>query len=279
VAESSPTHFWGTGAPVGGIGPDNWTARWTTTQYLNAGNYTVTARADDGVRVYVDGRLVIDEWRLSTGSQTYSAVVPLNAGTHTFIVEYFEATGNAFLEYNLIAGGVVQPPPTPVPPVQQGPYLIVDTGRLNVRGAPGLYGEILTKIDRGETYPILGRNSDASWWLISVNGINGWVSAPYVDVFNTQGVPVVDSGTNPPSNVPTGYTLTTTANLNLRGGPGLNNPVLYVIPRGQSADILGRTGDLSWWKVSYSGLTGWVSGRFVNLQPGIDLNRVPVLAV
>lgn len=53
---------WGTGGPGGGIPADNFSARWTRTVDLAAGRYRFTATSDDGIRVWVDGTLVIDQW-------------------------------------------------------------------------------------------------------------------------------------------------------------------------------------------------------------------------
>ena len=50
--------------------------------------------SDDGIRVWIDGALVIDDWNVQ-GSEINRARVP--AGAHTIRVEYFEATGWAEL--------------------------------------------------------------------------------------------------------------------------------------------------------------------------------------
>src|SRR5438093_996330 len=41
---------WGPYSPGPGIGSSNWSARWTTAQYLNGGLYRFTITPDDGVR-------------------------------------------------------------------------------------------------------------------------------------------------------------------------------------------------------------------------------------
>ncbi|MFI5845306.1 PA14 domain-containing protein [Catenuloplanes sp. NPDC051500] len=80
---------WGAGSPDPRLPADNFSARWTRTSDYAAGTYRLSATADDGVRVRVDGRLVIDAWR-DQAPTTYTADVVLTAGEHTVVVEYYE---------------------------------------------------------------------------------------------------------------------------------------------------------------------------------------------
>ncbi len=91
---------WGTGAPVGPNGqalpPDSFSARWTQSFSLSDATYRFYARSDDGVRVWVDGIAVIDEWRSGgTGGQIDSGDIRLGAGFHSVRVEYYESGGQA----------------------------------------------------------------------------------------------------------------------------------------------------------------------------------------
>ena len=85
---------WGYGSPAWGIPPDNFSAEWSRTFNLQAGTWRITMTADDGVRVYVDGVSVIDEWYV-TSARTYCRDIVLSGGNHTFVVQYFEAEGLA----------------------------------------------------------------------------------------------------------------------------------------------------------------------------------------
>ncbi|MDB9311617.1 PA14 domain-containing protein [Spirulina sp. CS-785/01] len=84
------------GAPQGtrGIPEDNFGARWITTSYFDGGIYNFINRADDGVRVYVDGELIIDKWKDSPFEEkrAFAAIEP---GYHQVMVEYFEHGGSA----------------------------------------------------------------------------------------------------------------------------------------------------------------------------------------
>ena len=86
---------WGTGAISPMVRADNMSARWTGDfNFQQPGEYEFTATADDGIRVYVDGVRIIDEWR-DQAARTFKARRQLAAGIHQVIVEYYERLGYA----------------------------------------------------------------------------------------------------------------------------------------------------------------------------------------
>ena len=85
---------WTAAAPGPGVGTNQFSARWTRTDTFEAGDHRFTATADDGIRVFVDGDLVLNGWA-DQSSASYAATVPLTAGQHTVVVEYYEAWGDA----------------------------------------------------------------------------------------------------------------------------------------------------------------------------------------
>lgn len=92
----SKVHFdWGAGSPSGAINSDGFSALWTSVNHFDAGTYVFTATSDDGVRVYVDGKLVIDDWNIHPATTDKSGEIALSAGNHTVQVRYFEDTGMA----------------------------------------------------------------------------------------------------------------------------------------------------------------------------------------
>jgi tetratricopeptide (TPR) repeat protein len=64
----------------------------TTTLQLPAGKYRLAVTADDGVRVDMDGRRVIDSWAAREVAEDV-APLELDGASHVFHVEYFQANG------------------------------------------------------------------------------------------------------------------------------------------------------------------------------------------
>jgi hypothetical protein len=90
---------WGTGAPAAGIGADLFSARWTgRVLAVESGTYTFRTYSDDGVRLWVNGQLLIDNW--TDHAATYNtATITLVAGQHYDIkLEYYENTGAAIMQ-------------------------------------------------------------------------------------------------------------------------------------------------------------------------------------
>jgi VCBS repeat-containing protein len=85
---------WGSGFPALGISSDLFSARWRRKASFEPGTYRLFAQADDGVRIYVDDLLVLDEWHDSGGDIIHTADVILD-GDHIVRVEYYERKGDA----------------------------------------------------------------------------------------------------------------------------------------------------------------------------------------
>jgi uncharacterized protein YraI len=87
---------------------------------------------------------------------------------------------------------------------------------------------------------------------------------------------VVDAPQPQVPTTPTGFTVQTTVNLNLRAGPTTDTESLLVIPRGSAAAVVGRTADNSWLRVNFNGTVGWVAFRYVTSETPLDFSQIPV---
>jgi hypothetical protein len=89
-------HDWGVRSPHAAVYPDQFSARWARYIQVQPGTYRFSATSDDGIRVWVDGQLIIDEWR-DQPRRTFYADEHLAAGSHLIIVEYYENSGAALV--------------------------------------------------------------------------------------------------------------------------------------------------------------------------------------
>lgn len=118
---------WGSESPALGIPADEFSASWTRSIDFEAGRYRFSGRSDDGMRFYLDDQLLIDEWHNASASETYSVEREIS-GTHQLQVMYYEARGNARIEFGWVRIG----PPNQAPVAQSDGYeTTVDTA-LNV---------------------------------------------------------------------------------------------------------------------------------------------------
>ena len=94
--DSTVAFDWGWAAPAPGVPADGFFVRWTgELEPVLGGEHRFTVGSDDGVRLYVDGQLLIDNWRWQ--DLTYrSAGIDLEAGRHVPVVlEYFDGVLDA----------------------------------------------------------------------------------------------------------------------------------------------------------------------------------------
>jgi beta-glucosidase len=93
--DSSIDFHWTLSAPGRGIPLDWYSARWTGT--LTAGSRAVRrlgVSGDDGYRLYLDNKLLIDNWTKRSGGSRLAQVKLAPGTSHAIRLEYFETTGN-----------------------------------------------------------------------------------------------------------------------------------------------------------------------------------------
>ena len=160
---------------------------------------------------------------------------------------------------------------------------VVATGRLNVRDTPVyLLGRVVTQIDRGESYPVVGRNLEGTWAQLDVDGILGWVNARYLVAPGLQDVPFSASA----AAVGIVNARVQTGRLNVSDFPHHEfGFVLTKVYNNTIWPVTGRNTDSTWAQVDVNGTSGWVNARYL-LAPDLaaapeldtDLSDLPVNA-
>lgn len=94
--DASVNFSWGSAAPLAGVPADDFSVRWTgQVQALYTQTYTFFTRSDDGVRLWVNGKPIVDNWTNHAATEN-SGTIALTAGAKVDIeLEYYDATGGA----------------------------------------------------------------------------------------------------------------------------------------------------------------------------------------
>ncbi|MBA3697762.1 MAG: hypothetical protein H0W78_02695 [Planctomycetes bacterium] len=222
--EARVDHAWGSGSPGTGVPVDVFSARWLgEIEPRTSEPLTLIARTDDGVRLWIDGQLVIDQWILrgaADSTYTFSA----EAGRKYRIqLEYFEHLGSAVAKLwwqsaseprAPIPTSQLYPTPPPFPPAGTGTgltgtYFANETltgepalTRLDPRvdfswgsGSPGspLPVDVFSVRWQGEIEPrvsepltLIARTDDGvRVWIDDVQVINAWILRGAADSTHT----------------------------------------------------------------------------------------------
>jgi beta-glucosidase len=91
---------WKTKLPMPEITSHAFSARWTgSIRPAASGDYVFMTRSDDGSRVLLDGKVVVDNWR-DQQAHTESDTIKLEAGkTYQLTVEYYNGTADASMQF------------------------------------------------------------------------------------------------------------------------------------------------------------------------------------
>ncbi|HKX41996.1 MAG TPA: PA14 domain-containing protein [Burkholderiaceae bacterium] len=98
---------WGSGSPSAGIGNNNFSVRWNGTLIAGAGgSYKFQTVSDDGVRLWVNGVQLINNWTDHGTWTNTSAAMTLTAGQRVSIrMEYYERGGSAIARLRWLPPG------------------------------------------------------------------------------------------------------------------------------------------------------------------------------
>jgi uncharacterized protein YraI len=284
---------WGTGSPAPGIIPnDNFSVRWYNRIAFAAGTYRFRAGADDGIRVAINGQIIIDRFTPAVGGFTVNtADVVLGAGTYEIIVDYYEGVGDAgvLFDWTVVSGGGggvpgvgttpfptgVPATPTKVPVVK----VVVIVDRANIRSGPGTSFPTIGEAFKDQQFTAIGRNGDfgfETWYLLDLGGgARGWMFRQVIYVYGSDpaalprtreviNAPAINTGGSdapgggqPAAVEPFEVRGITLNNALVRNIPSLNGERIGVIPKGATFQILKLSNNQAWVFVTYEDLRGW----------------------
>ncbi|OCA84656.1 SH3 domain-containing protein [Bacillus sp. FJAT-27986] len=127
------------------------------------------------------------------------------------------------------------------------------TANLNLRKTASTRSVILTTIPKGKTVSYLSKSG--SWYKVKYGTKTGYVSSSYIKVTNKT------SASTSASTTIKSTKYKTTSYLNMRSKATTSSSRLLTIPKNKVITATAKSG--SWYKVSYSGQTGWVSGSYI----------------
>jgi len=95
----------------------------------------------------------------------------------------------------VVAEAPTEPPLPTTAPTVAPPRLVVDSPLVNVRAGPGTEFPVITTIERGQEFDIVGKNSAGDWWrFCCVNNEPAWVVDELVQTDGAvDGVPISDA--------------------------------------------------------------------------------------
>ena len=96
VTDSTIDHNWGNGYPLKGMTSDYFSIRWTGKVLADqTGEYKFITSADDGVHLWVNGKLLINDWKTHATESHYGMISLEKGKTYDIKLEYFENMGGA----------------------------------------------------------------------------------------------------------------------------------------------------------------------------------------
>lgn len=133
---------------------------------------------------------------------------------------------------------------------------IVANANVNLRLGPSKNDSIIGRISEYEIAEVLGKTPDG-WYLVLYNGNIGYVSADYVKYVKTEEFSKNEDGKI--------FAYSTTS-VNFRSEPTKDSKKLATLKKNSQVEILSQESN-GWFKVSYNGQVGYISGNYLTFNP------------
>ena len=114
---------WALGAPIPGIGPDTFSVRWTgQVRAKVTGTHTFYTMSDDGVRLFVNGQAVIDNWTDHSPTENTGAISLTAGQKYDIRMEVYENGAQAVAQLRWSGPGLAK---EVVPATHLHPYVLL----------------------------------------------------------------------------------------------------------------------------------------------------------
>lgn len=186
----------------------------------------------------------------STGGQKLASMEPgakvtvLSQSGEWYKVTYASTTGYCSAAYLTIGDGTYPKPAS-----------VSCDGPLNLRSLPDSSSDVITAIPSGSSLTVF--DGADGWYKAAYGDFVGFVSAQYVEL--SQGAASDEAKTG---------TISASGGLNLRAKPDSGSSRITIIPNGARVTITEMLSS-GWYKLEYSGKTGYALGKYVRLGGGL----------
>ena len=236
--EEAIDHVWSGNPPVPGMSKFGFAVRWTGKVVApRTGTYLMTARSDDGMRVLVDGRKIIDDWRDRAVDQTQGMIQLQKGQEATIVVEYFQRGGEAVAQFGMESRDEMLEDMVPAKELAEADAVIACVGFNGDREGEGhdrsfnlpsgqddLIGR-LAKHPRVIVVNHSGAGVDMTRWVDKVSGI---IQAWYPGQNGNQAVAEIFFGiTNPSGKLPTTFPQSLTGTYYAKAYPAEHPKMVY----------------------------------------------------
>ncbi|MEE4543658.1 glycoside hydrolase family 3 C-terminal domain-containing protein [Streptomyces sp. V4-01] len=175
---------WNGGSPAAGVPGSNWSAKYTGTLTApSTGTYTFSLNSDDGSRLILDGKTLIDNWHDQGGDTAAKGTVDLTAGQKVAVeLDYYQGGGGSSLQLGWQApGGPATPLEAAVAAAKASDTAIVFASNNGSEGSdlssidlPADQNELIQAVAAANPHTIVVLNTGSAVtmpWLDSVEGV------------------------------------------------------------------------------------------------------------
>ncbi len=97
---------WTGKSPIAGAPAQDFAVRWSgNLEIHHPGRHTFYLTADDGIRLYLDGKAILDDWQDHSATTT-SATIDLSRGSHPIQIDYYQGAGEASVKLEWQGPGI-----------------------------------------------------------------------------------------------------------------------------------------------------------------------------